>query len=441
MSDADGHRTLAGIGFGPIQACLFLHEARHGGKFGRLAVGLRRADLARGIRSAGNRVFVNTATYGGIESHEIAAVDARLLGDAADRECFVGDLVSAEEIAVAVSGVDQYATSGPESVHRLLATAIREKARGHGPPTLVYAAENHADAAGILERAVHAEVPEAERANCQNVVQFCNTVISKISMAIRNAEEISARGLRPAVDGIAHAFLAERRARILIDAVDPERTSGRHLSGLVEKEDLAPFDQAKLYGQNSIHTACGFFGLILGKQLMSEVSAMPAIRNLLLAMSRREFGSVLVSRYHGIDPLFTEDGIHAYTEELLERMSNPWIPDTCARTGRDPGRKLAWNDRIVGILRASLDSGLNPVGLGFATLAGLKVWSGSDKSLEPLVALWRSENVPASDIDRIVRFLDGVRPDFHAWMSKIRPAGPQGPAVAGRTVSQREFNR
>ena len=441
MSDVSRRRTLAGIGFGPIQACLFLREARLSGHFGRLAVGLRRADLAHGMRFAGNRVYVNTATHTGVETDEITGVDARLLGDAADCDRFVRDLVSAEEIAVAVSGVDQYATGAPESVHRILATAIREKARGNGPPALVYAAENHPDAAGILERTVLRAIPEAERARCENVVQFCNTVISKISMTIRNAEEIAARGLRPAVDGIGHAFLAEQRARILIDSVDPERTSGRLLPGLVEREDLAPFDQAKLYGQNSIHTACGFFGLMLGRELMSEVSAIPGIRNMLLAMSEREFGAVLVSRFRGIDPLFTEGGIHAYTEELLERISNPWIPDTCSRTGRDPGRKLAWNDRIVGILRLSLDAGLNPKGLGFATLAGLTVWRGSDETLTPLAELWRTEKVPANEIDRVVRFLESLRPDFRIWMSGIQTDGPHVAASPYRAVGQREFNR
>ena len=419
MSDRDGFRKLAGIGFGPIQTCLFLREARLSGNFGRLAVGLRRADVVRSIRAAGNRFFVNTATRRGVMADEITDIDVRLLPDAADRDSFIADLTDAEEIAVAVSGVDQYETSGPESVNRLLATAIRRKGRGGGPKALIYVAENHRDAARILEQAVFAEIPVPERTHCRTVAQFSNTVISKISMAIRTPEEIAARNLSPASPGLAHAFLAERTARVLIESVDPERTSGCRLPGLSEKKELAPFDQAKLYGQNSIHSACGFFGLVFGRKLMSEVTAISEVQARLLAMSREEIGQVLISRYHDIDPLFTEEGIQRYAEELLERISNPWIPDTCARTGRDPGRKLGWNDRIVGILRGSLDFGLKPEGLGFATLAGLTVWRGSDDVLSELSGLWRAESASGEETERVVRFLAEILPAYRSWKSGI----------------------
>ena len=419
MSDTNGLRKLAGIGFGPIQTCLFLREARLSGSFGRLAVGLRRPDIASSIRAAGNRLVVNTATRRGITTNEIADVDVRLLADGTDRCRFIDDLTNAEEIAVAVSGVDQYVTSGSESVNRLLATAIRRKARGGGPKSLIYVAENHRDAAGILERAVFSEIPVPERADCRMVSQFSNTVISKISIAIRSSEEIAARELRPAAPGLAHAFLAEKTARVLIELVDPERTSGRRLPGLVEKRELAPFDQAKLYGQNSIHSACGFFGLVFGRKLMSDVTAISEVRGKLLAISRKEIGQVLISRYRGVDPLFTEEGFHRYTEELLERISNPWIPDTCERTGRDPGRKLGWNDRIVGILRDSLEFGLRPEGLGFATLAGLTAWRGSDNALSELAGLWGTENAEVEEIDRVIRFLGVVLPAYRSWRSGI----------------------
>ncbi len=419
MSDADGRRKLAGIGFGPIQACLFLREARLSGRFGRLAVGLRRADLVRSVRAAGDRFFVNTATRHGVQADEIPGVDARLLGNAAERERFIADLTSAEEISVAVSGVNQYATRGPESINRLLAAAIRGKARGDGPRSLIYAAENHSDAARILERAVFEEIPVPERDGCRAAAQFSNTVIGKISMVIRDPGDIATRRLRPTARGVTHAFLAERDARVLIEAVDPSRTSGRHLPGLIEKKALAPFDYAKLYGQNSIHSACGFFGLIFGKTLMSEVTAIPEVRSKLAAMSRKEVAPVVVSRYRGIDPLFTDEGFRAYAEELLERISNPWIPDTCARAGRDPVRKLAWNDRLVGILRDSLQSGLNPEALGYATLSGLTAWQDSDGALAPLAELWLSEKSPKGEIDQVIHFLARLRPGFRSWKSRI----------------------
>ena len=260
-----GGRAFAGIGFGPIQACLFLREAWLSGGFSRYAVALRRPEIVAAVRAAGDRVVVNTAAEDGVAAETLSGVEARRLGDPADREALVADLAAAHEVAVAVSGVDDYVSEGLDSIHRLLAAAVRRKAAGGGPKALVYAAENHYDAAGTLERAVLGAVPAAERDACRGAFQTVNTVIGKVSLVIDGADAIRRAGLVAAAPGLERAFLAERRARILIGAVDRRRTSGRAIPGFEERADLTPFDQAKFYGQNSLHAALGYFGLVLGE--------------------------------------------------------------------------------------------------------------------------------------------------------------------------------
>ena len=41
-------------------------------------------------------------------------------------------------------------------------------------------------------------------------------------------------------------------------------------------------------------------------------------------------------------------------------MVNPWLRDAVARVIRDPRRKLAWNDRLIGTMRLALDAGITP---------------------------------------------------------------------------------
>ena len=50
-------------------------------------------------------------------------------------------------------------------------------------------------------------------------------------------------------------------------------------------------------------------------------------------------------------PMFSPTGFRAFVDDLMVRMINPYVRDTIARVGRDPARKLGWNDRLVGAMR------------------------------------------------------------------------------------------
>ena len=54
-----------------------------------------------------------------------------------------------------------------------------------------------------------------------------------------------------------------------------------------------------------------------------------------------ESGRALIDKYNSLgDELFTEAGYRHYAEDLLERMTNPFLGDTVTRAGRDVIRKL-----------------------------------------------------------------------------------------------------
>ena len=85
-----------------------------------------------------------------------------------------------------------------------------------------------------------------------------------------------------------------------------------------------------------------------------------------------ESGAALIARYAQLgDPLFTPDGFRAYVEDLIERMTNPYLGDTVARATRDPLRKLGYSDRLFGAMRLCLSQGVQPVCLAAGALAGL----------------------------------------------------------------------
>ena len=62
----------------------------------------------------------------------------------------------------------------------------------------------------------------------------------------------------------------------------------------------------------------------------------------------------------GVDPLFTPAGFAAFADDLLVRTVNPFLRDTMERVGRDPERKLGWDDRLFGAMRVAHAAGIVP---------------------------------------------------------------------------------
>jgi hypothetical protein len=81
----------------------------------------------------------------------------------------------------------------------------------------------------------------------------------------------------------------------------------------------------------------------------------------------------LIRKHAGKDRLFTSEGYRDYADGLLERMTNPYLRDTVERVGRDPRRKLGWDDRLVGTIRVGLRQGLVPRRYALGVAAALAV--------------------------------------------------------------------
>jgi hypothetical protein len=101
------------------------------------------------------------------------------------------------------------------------------------------------------------------------------------------------------------------------------------------------------------------------------------IRPDLMEITRNAFidesGGILLSKYESLnDSLFIFERYTAYAEDMLERMTNPFLGDLAARTGLDPVRKLCFNDRIFGTMCLANDQGIEVPNLTKGAFAGLK---------------------------------------------------------------------
>ncbi|MCA9902227.1 MAG: hypothetical protein KC547_00105 [Anaerolineae bacterium] len=413
-----GTRTYVGFGFGAIQAGLFLYEASRTGAFGHLVVAEVMPDLVATLRSANGHFTLNIAHDDRIEQAHVGPVATENPADEVDRTRLIDAIANAEEIGTAIPSVSYYVSDGPGSLHRVFAQGLRRKVDIGGPRCIIYAAENHNHAAEILEQHVMSEIPTDEQPAVRDHVRFLNTVIGKMSGVVDDPEELQKQGLAPAFPGSKRAFLVEEFNRISISQVRFAEPFQRGIAVFEEKPDLLPFEEAKLYGHNATHALAAYLGNLCGVRFVSELRETPGALAFLRAAFLDESGSALIKKYPSVDPLFTQAGYTAYADDLLTRMTNRYLRDSVERVGRDPVRKLGWNDRLIGTMRLALSQDIEPRRFALGAAAALAVldrtYLNQDADIEPvLTSIWHDAKPAPAEVARILRLVQNAKVALH----------------------------
>lgn len=416
-----GTRTFVGFGFGAIQAGLFLHEAFRSGGFKRLVVAEVLPEVVSAVRQAQGWFYVNIAHFDRVEVARTGPLEVIDPSCPHDRIALIEALAEAEEIATAVPSIRHYVSDNPGSIHRLLAEGLRKKAAGGGPRAVVYAAENHNHAAEILEEAVFEQIPGVERESVRSRVRFLNTVIGKMSGIVTDADEIHLQGLTTLAPTLERAFLVEAFNRILIsrirfDTMLPDAAFVRGISVFQEKDDLLPFEEAKLYGHNATHALAAYLGAVRGVERIADLCNFPDIMRYMRNAFILESGEALVRKHKAMDPLFTPDGYREYADDLLARMVNPYLHDTVERVGRDCERKLGWDDRLTGTVRLARKEGLAAHRYAMGIAAGLETLNrGGVPAAMALDALWNNASPDPDERRAVLSLVQSASARLHAW--------------------------
>jgi mannitol-1-phosphate 5-dehydrogenase len=398
-------KTFVGFGFGAIQGGLFLYEAFHSGRFGRFVVAEVMPEIVTAIRQAQGRYRVNVATAAGIERREVGGIEIFNPLAPAEREALAEAVAQADEIATALPSVKFYGAGEPGSVVAILAEGFRRRvARAAARRSIIYTAENHNHAAEILEEKL-AGCWQGPAAELKSRVQCLNTVIGKMSGVVADEAQIAGQGLARMAGAAGRCFLVEAFNRILISRIQwPDFERG--IAVFEEKDDLLPFEEAKLYGHNATHALLGYLARERGLEFMADIRADRELLALGRAAFLDESGRALCARRRGVDPLFTAAGYQDYAEDLLERMLNPHLRDSVARVTRDPRRKLGWDDRLVGTLRVVRQQRISPLRYAQGARAALRMLAETEggRPADLLDEIW-AEAKPAESEKREIKKL------------------------------------
>ena len=147
-------------------------------------------------------------------------------------------------------------------------------------------------------------------------------------------------------------------------------------------DNLMAFVERKLFTLNTGHAVTAYYGKAKGYQWVKESIEDENVKAFVKAVMQ-ESGAVLIKRY-GFDP----QAHAAYIEKILKRFANPYLADDVDRVGREPLRKLSYNDRLIKPLRGTLEYGLPNDNLIRAVAVALSYRNANDpQALELTQAL------------------------------------------------------
>ncbi len=358
-------KTFIGFGFGPIQSALFLYEAYMSKNFSRFVVADIDRELVDAVKSNRGCYSINIARKNCIDQFTVEGME---IFNTLEPEGFkkVVDAVSeSDEICTALPSVNVYSAGDKISVVSAIRQGLLQRDRTL--PTIIYTAENNNRAAEILLGHISQEIHEVRLKE----FQVLNTVIGKMSGVITDQETIERMSLATITPEIPRAVLVEEFNRILVSRV-LLKGYRRGIDVFVEKGDLLPFEEAKLFGHNAIHALIAYLADIKGYYTIADAGKDAYIMEIARRAFIEESGAALIKRHEKLhDSLFTEEGYRDYADDLLKRMINPNLNDLVERVGRDHARKLGIEDRLYGTMVLALENGIEPKNLALGAAAGI----------------------------------------------------------------------
>jgi mannitol-1-phosphate 5-dehydrogenase len=271
-------------------------------------------------------------------------------------------------LAEAIAGADLVATAvGPSalvSVGQVLAPLLETRLARSRAPLNVIAFENHRRSSELLATGMLDVSPTLAPAIGEQL-----GVAGSAAWSVATRREVTPQGVRFDVDGELECY-ADRGS--LVPGVAPLDGS---LPGIELVRPFAPRIVEKLWVFNAGHAAAAYLGWSHGCATVHEAMAHPVVRPVVASVVAQAQQAFLAS----FPPEPGGTGLSARSlQSVLDRYADPALGDPVVRVAREPRRKLASGDRLIGPAVACLGAGLPLSGLAVAAAAALAYAEPSD---------------------------------------------------------------
>jgi mannitol-1-phosphate 5-dehydrogenase len=272
-----------------------------------------------------------------------------------------------------VAEADLVATAvGPSSlpdVGRLLAPLLRARLQTSSDPVNVIAFENHKRAPEILTLGLL----EGHASLAAHIGRRIGVGGAAVWRAVSN-REVTPSGVRYDANGVDECY---------VDVAS--LVTGAPLDGSIPGLALVrPFEDRiveKLWVYNAGHAAAAYLGWHAGCETLDEAMAHEEIRATVSSVVRevRTAFEAHLSARPGSVPIPSRR-----LGSILDLYADPALDDSVVRVARDPRRKLAADDRLIGPASACLAAGMRPHALARVIAAALAYGEESDHQARDL---------------------------------------------------------
>ncbi len=276
----------------------------------------------------------------------------------------------------------------PQIVPLLVAGVRRAMAEGRKHPLNIILCENYFQPGIWLRQMVAEQLAPHESVWVTKNVGFVETMVLRSS-------------IEPTPEMKAEDPLSLKAQDMWEMPADKEAFVGPipEIIGLAPKEKFQASLTRKLFTYNAINAVFAYLGYLKGYELLSDAANDPELIKVAEAAAL-EASAAIVKRF-GFDP---EDQRH-FAAAAIAKYRKREIVDPIERNARDPIRKLARNDRLVGPAALSLEEGGNPVTLARAIAAGLHYDPPGDPAAQKIQTTIRD-----SGLDAVLRQVCGIEP-------------------------------
>lgn len=286
-----------------------------------------------------------------------------------------------------VAQADLVATSvGPGALGEVggwLGPLLRGRLDARRQPLNVLTFENHRRAPELLAEGLLASTP-----SLAGEIGHRLGLVGAAAWQVVSRREVDHFGLTLHTDGVMEAYLDSTAMMRGVAPLD---------GSLPGPEPVEPFDAwmaEKLWVFNGGHAAAAYLGALAGCATVDEAMARPEIR--------AQVRQVLVEAASALASM-RADSRPRDLDAILARYADPSLADPVSRVAREPRRKLAAGDRLVGPAVASRAAGIGPEALARTMAAALAYREPSDPQAVTLVG--EIDLVGPAEVLEMVSFL------------------------------------
>lgn len=255
---------------------------------------------------------------------EISPVTA--LNSLTQGEEVIDAIVEADLITTSV-GVNNFSNIAPIIARGLLKRASLIPDLASAPGLDVIANENAINATSILKVEIAKQVSENEMEVINSFVGFPNAAVDRVALS-KESEKYEIASVEPTYE-----WVINKSEMVNLD-LPP-------IQGALYVEDLKPFIERKLYIVNLGHATVAYIGFLFGESTIQHALKNDKIEHYLRG-TLAETSQYFIGKLN-VDAQDMQD----YIEKTISRFKNEHIHDDIFRVGREPIRKLGYNERLL----------------------------------------------------------------------------------------------